>query len=89
MKILVTLPMVLRSRGYYVAEPKEWERRGLLGTTHVLWLERVLEETPVLCEETLAEVQFCGSAGWLRVVSEEDEDPCAVVERGDGGGGNR
>jgi hypothetical protein len=71
-KILVTLPMILRSRGYYVAEPKRWKRQRLLGAPHVLWLESALEETPVFSDETLAEVQLCGPAGWLRVVSEEE-----------------
>jgi hypothetical protein len=70
-KILVTLPMVLRSRGYYVAEPNGRKRQGPLGATHVLWLERALEENPI-GEAILAEVQFCGPAGWLRVVSEEE-----------------
>ena len=73
MKVILSCPLVLRSRGYYVGNLGAWDRFGSSAGARVRWLEAVLGETPDFDEARLGDIQLGGLGGWLRVVCEEEQ----------------
>jgi hypothetical protein len=72
-RVILSYPLVLRAKGYYVANLDAWDRFGTSTEARVRWLKAVLEETPDFGGESLRGVQLGAPKGWLAVVSGDGE----------------
>ena len=69
MRIILAHPLVLRSRGYYVADLDGWDL-GPSTRARVRWLKLEIQRVPDYSEEAFAEVKLGTQDGWLTVVCE-------------------
>jgi hypothetical protein len=70
-RVILAHPLVLRSRGYYVADLNGWDF-GPSTRARVRWLKVEIAGVPDFSEEALAEIQLGTQDGWLAVVSGEE-----------------